>query len=86
MYKNILPVATAALLSTADARINYGKCPEVSYMQDFKTAGYSGKWYEIVRDSTNPMTLTTECVTKEFSPVKEDESMDLYFRGFYQAI
>ena len=55
-------------------------------MTEFDAKAYSGKWYEIVRDSTNPYTIGADCVTKEFSPFDEKtKSMDTYFRGFYHA-
>merc|ERR1712032_1568242 len=63
-----------------------GKCPKVNYMDqsNFKPQKYSGNWYEIVRDWTNPMTLSTDCVTKEFAPYDSKlGKMDLYFRGLY---
>merc|ERR1712032_1812317 len=53
-------------------------------MADFDPARYSGKWYEIVRDRQNPYTIGSECVTREFAQLNEDEmSMDLNFRGYY---
>ena len=71
-------------LSNSEAKISFGACPETKYMADFDAARYSGKWYEIVRDRMNLHTLTADCVTKEFAPLNtEQESMDLYFRGYY---
>lgn len=85
MYKTIAAAAALALFSnTAEAKISFGKCPEINNMSDFDAKRYSGKWYEIVRDRQNPYTISTDCVTKEFGTFKEaDKSMDLFFRGYY---
>ena len=37
-----------------------------------------------MRDRQNPYSISTDCVTKEFGSLNaEEESMDLYFRGYY---
>merc|ERR1719313_478607 len=74
----------AIFLASVEARISFGRCPSVNYMKNFDPARYSGKWYEVVRDRTNPMTISTDCVTKEFGPFDASlNKMDLYFRGLY---
>ena len=73
---------TLALLSTASARMSFGSCPDVKYIDNFKPADYAGKWYEIVRDRFNPYTVSADCVTKEFK-VNADGDIDLNFRGYY---
>ena len=51
-------------------------------MSNFDPARYAGKWYEILRDPGNPMTIATDCVTKKFA-LDSNGNLDLYFRGFY---
>ena len=86
---NKLSLASIAALSlfttgSADAKWSMGACPKVEYISDFDAERYSGKWFEIVRDRTNPWTLSADCVTKEFGELNaEEKSMDLYFRGYY---
>ena len=63
--------------------ISLGRCPrDISYIQDFDPKRYAGKWYEFLRDPGNPMTIATDCVTKEFA-LDSDGNLDLYFRGYY---
>ena len=85
MYKTLAATAALALFSNeAEAKISFGKCPKIEYMNDFDANRYSGKWFEIVRDRQNPYTISTDCVTKEFAPFDADnKSMDLFFRGWY---
>lgn len=47
-----LSVILSALLTTTEAKVSWGKCPKVKYMDqsNFMPWRYSGKWYEIVRD------------------------------------
>ena len=88
MFKSSTAAVAALALfsSSAEAKVSWGGCPNVQMMSDFDPARYSGKWYEIVRDRMNPMTLTADCVTKEFAPYDEgDDKMDLYFRGHYMG-
>ena len=56
-----------------DARLSLGECPKTSYIANFNATGYSGKWYEQVRDMFNPYTISTDCVTKEFAPNKDGD-------------
>ena len=37
---------TMALLGAADARMGFGKCPEVSTQPSFDGARHAGQWYE----------------------------------------
>ena len=67
----------------AEARLSSGQCDEIEYISDFKPKDFAGHWYEIVRDSSNAHTISTDCVTKEFS-VNKDGDLDLYFRGHYK--
>ena len=80
---NAVALTAMSLMSSIDGRLSVGKCPDITYMSEFDASAYSGKWFEIVRDMTNPYTLSADCVTKEFSPMKPDGSIDLFFRGFY---
>ena len=55
-------------------------------MASFDKYQYIGKWYEIVRDPTNPFTPFSMCITMEFSQVKADGSFDQNYRGLYWPI
>lgn len=85
MNKSLAAVAALAMFAgSADAKVSFGECPKMEYIDNFEASRYSGKWYEIVRDRQNPYTISTDCVTKEFAPFNaEEESMDLFFRGYY---
>jgi len=85
MNKSLAALAAVAMFTnTADAKISFGACPTTEYISDFEADRYSGKWFEVVRDRTNPYTISTDCVTKEFGAFNtEEKSMDLYFRGYY---
>ena len=72
-------------LTVSYGKVSFGKCPKVKYMEDFNPKAYVGKWYEIVRDRLNPMTISTDCVTKEFG-LNTDGDVDLYFRGYYSLL
>lgn len=90
VYKSltILGILVVAHQHVAEARVSPGDCPQVSYMtNNFHPELYSGQWYEIVRDKSNPYTIGADCVTKEYGPFKKENepSMDLYFRGFYHG-
>ena len=78
-------ICALLLISSTSARLSAGSCPEnIEYMTEFDASRYSGMWYEVVRDTSNPYTLNSDCVTKEFSDFhKSSQSMDLYFRGYY---
>ena len=85
MKTSFAALAALAMFSdSADARVSFGKCPQITNIENFAPASYSGKWYEQVRDMMNPYTISTDCVTKEFSKFNaEEKRMDLYFRGYY---
>ena len=85
MNKSFAALAAIAMFtSSAEGKISFGSCPKVEYVSNFDAERYSGKWFEVVRDRTNPYTISTDCVTKEFGPFNaEEKSMDLYFRGYY---
>ena len=60
MMNNILKtISVTALMSSGlvEGRFSDGDCPEIEFMTEFDPRAYSGKWYEIVRDSTNPYTI-----------------------------
>ena len=73
-------------MTEVDGRIGIGSCPEVKVMANFDKYRYVGKWYEVVRDPTNPFTPFTTCVTQEFSGVRPDGSFDQNYRGYYWPI
>ena len=74
--------AIVANLMYIEARLSTGQCEDVEYVADFKPEKFAGHWYEIVRDTQNPYTISTDCVTKDFT-LNKDGDIDLYFRGYY---
>ena len=86
MNKFNLVLALTFLVSDiekSNALMSLGRCPrDIPYITNFDPARYAGKWYEILRDPGNPMTIATDCVTKEFS-LDSNGNLDLYFRGYY---
>ena len=84
--KTFAVAALAALMTTTDAKLGFGKCKsKVQYVDNFQPMDYAGKWYEIYRDKWMPYEISADCVTQNFVP-KEDGTMNLYFRGYYWAL
>ena len=80
MYKALALLLAADL---AEAKMSFGSCPTKNNMVPFDKARFAGKWYEQIRDPENIYTFSADCVTMEFSPPKDDGSLDLWFRGYY---
>ena len=60
-------VGLVALLSgVAQAWPRFGGCPNYKYKEDFEVERMAGRWYEIVRDSTNTMEFLSECVNVDY--------------------
>ena len=77
-------VSFVAMLSATSAKWGFGECPTVEFMETLDMPAYAGKWYEVYRDKHNAMEWMADCVTKEFE-TNENDNLDLYFRGFYNA-
>ena len=43
-------IATTAVMTVADARIQWGFCPDVPKVMNFDYTRFGGTWYEIFRD------------------------------------
>ena len=84
--KTFAVAALAALMTTTDAKLHFGKChKQPEYVANFDPAAYAGKWYEAYRDKWMPYEISADCVTQHFTP-QEDGTTNLYFRGYYWAL
>eukprot|EP00355_Strombidium_rassoulzadegani_P007815 CAMPEP_0168618918 /NCGR_PEP_ID=MMETSP0449_2-20121227/6326_1 /TAXON_ID=1082188 /ORGANISM="Strombidium rassoulzadegani, Strain ras09" /LENGTH=223 /DNA_ID=CAMNT_0008659821 /DNA_START=23 /DNA_END=694 /DNA_ORIENTATION=- len=79
---SVLLLGSSSLIEETAARLSRGRCPDIKNIENFDKTRYSGHWYEQMRDRSNPYTISTDCVTKEFA-LNEDGDLDLYFRGYY---
>ena len=73
---------TASAIMTAEARMGFGACPEVSTVQSLDNAKFAGKWYEIKRDASFTYEMGQECETQEYK-LNADGDLDLYFRAMF---
>ena len=71
---------TMALLGAADARMGFGKCPEVSTQPYFDGARHAGQWYEQQRDKLFTFEMGQECGTQNYK-ANSAGGWDLYFRA-----
>ena len=84
--KTFAVAALAALMTTTEAKLGFGKCKsKPEFVDKFDAAAYAGKWYEAYRDKWMPYEISADCVTQHFTP-QEDGTMNLYFRGYYWAL
>merc|ERR1711990_650792 len=88
LSKSAMTLALSTMLMTeTEGRISFGSCPEdLKMMANFDKTKYVGKWYEIVRDPTNPFPFFSMCVTMEFSQIKSDGSFDQMYRGLFWPV
>ena len=74
--------ATLATIGTASAGMSLGACPTPTYVENFDSAAFAGKWYEQARDSVFMYEMRQECGTQRFT-LQDDGSLDLYFRAWF---
>ena len=66
--KTFAVAAFAALMTTTEAKLGFGKCPKnVQYVDKFNPVDYAGKWYETYRDKWMPYEISADCVTQHFT-------------------
>jgi lipocalin len=57
--KSTFVVTTAMLASTSEAKLGFGACPKVNFMNNLDMDAYSGTWYTVKRDDAkNPMYMS----------------------------
>ena len=86
MLKSSVVLVMSSLMTAAEGRMSFGSCPEVKVMANFDKYRYVGKWYQIVRDYNLLWTPWVQCMTMEFSQVKDDGSFDQNYRGLFWPI
>ena len=82
MNKSLLAAVATGLLSTADARMSLGACPDVKGMTTVDTEKYAGMWYLNQKDMMMPMMMTSECEYKRFT-LDSNKDLDLWFGAYY---
>lgn len=84
MIKPSSSILISLFVAVASARYSFGSCPtDIKFISDFNKERYVGKWYQIVRNPWNTMSFGSDCLTKEYSSIKEDGTMDFNYRGLY---
>ena len=71
-----IALTAASVLSTAEARMSFGLCPEVENVTTLDKEAYAGKWYQIEQDASFPFTMGGSCI---FSDYKLDTNGDYDF-------
>ena len=56
-------LATLAIIGATEARMGFGKCPEVQTVQNFDGTRHEGNWYEQQRDKLFTYEMGQECGT-----------------------
>merc|ERR1712159_136273 len=74
-------VASALLAaSTTEAKIGFGKCPKVKFMENIDKERYSGRWYAILRDDDKNPQYKTRCDAWE-NKLRDDGDIDLHIHS-----
>ena len=76
----LLFAGTLAFFLQVDGRRSWGSCPEVQLVDNFDPQLYTGRWYEIRRDSEISFEKGSSCVTATYG---EDtyRSVSVYNHG-----
>ena len=72
--------AVACLAAHADARLNWGTCPEYSRQPGFDTERYMGTWYSIKKNFMNLYEIGRTCTTQNWK-LNDDSSVRFYNRS-----
>ena len=72
-----LIAVTAATVALAGPSLRRRECPEFSAMADFDLEGYTGAWYEIVRDRATPFEFLAGCVVADYGLSEDGESVSV---------
>ena len=86
MLRSSALLVVSSLMTVTDAKWSFGSCPEYKMMANFDKYRYVGKWYQIVRDYSVWFTPWVQCMTMEFSPVRDDGSFEQNYRGLFWPI
>ena len=78
-FSTLAASAVALLSNEAEARTNFGTCPDVT-RQTIDQNRFAGTWYEIQRDMMFPWEMGAECVTSNYRNNSEG-GMDYFYRG-----
>ena len=72
--------AVVSLAANAEARYNWGTCPEYQRQPDFDTERYMGTWYSVKKNFLNLFEFGTSCVTQNLK-LNEDDTVRIYNRS-----
>ena len=76
-----LLIISAATLSGTQAGMGFGKCPQVQNAVDLNLSQFQGKWYEIEKDWSFPMSIGAECLTHEYR-ANADGTADFKYKAW----
>lgn len=75
--RSTLIASVALLASTAEAKIAFGKCPDVKFMPNIDEERWAGRWYTILRDDAKNPQYMTRCDAWE-NKLRPDGGMDFH--------